>query len=509
MLWNRFAGLIKPAVKSRHCSRSISCSARLHVQRLLWAGSVLDRESSSLQEVPMDWLLSLGVQADVEQGISFTHLASSMSHSLLSYTTLPPALPVSLHDTAEKDDFGKARVNPSGLHKVVAVGRNTFGELGLGFSSQESTWGMVTSGFEGRGGISSIQCGLGSSWMVTGEGRPAESTSQLYAFGNHTSGQLGLGGAARPHALSEGGEPQLQLLSSPRKVGMKDFHNATVEKIAVGMDHTVVLMNVDGVQVVATCGINTDGQLGDPEVRISSPSLVRLDPNQFEPPLPHTSHDPIVGISAGGDSSALWTSSGRIWAWGNSEYGQCLVGGKAIDRIDRPTEASVDVARCTEARIVDIRLGGCFVVVLDEAGNVYTAGFGALGRGEKKIESLELKKVLSNATSISTGLEQASAVVQDPQTKETSLLVWGLNTPAGRLGIGGRKPWPSYMIASRFTPDDIEQRVWEPSATSGWKQSWAGKGQRGAGVKEVAHGRDVMWVLVEDGKDEVGRWAGR
>lgn len=37
------------------------------VQRLLWSGSVLDRRSASLREVPKDWLLSLGVQPDVEQ----------------------------------------------------------------------------------------------------------------------------------------------------------------------------------------------------------------------------------------------------------------------------------------------------------------------------------------------------------------------------------------------------------------------------------------------------------
>ena len=58
-------------------------------------------------------------------------------------------------------------MHPSGLHKVIAIGRNTFGELGLGFSSQESTWGMVSSGFEGQGGIKGVQCGLGSSWLVT------------------------------------------------------------------------------------------------------------------------------------------------------------------------------------------------------------------------------------------------------------------------------------------------------------------------------------------------------
>jgi hypothetical protein len=169
MLCSRYAGALRPALKPCYRARGMHSSSSQQVQRLLWAGSVLDRESSSLQEVPKDWLLSLGVQADVEQGISFQHIAASTSHSVLSYVTLPPSLPVSVEDTAERDDFGKTRVNPSGLHKVFAIGRNTFGELGLGFSSQESTWGMVTSGFEGKGGVKAIQCGLGSTWMATAE----------------------------------------------------------------------------------------------------------------------------------------------------------------------------------------------------------------------------------------------------------------------------------------------------------------------------------------------------
>lgn len=102
------------------------------------------------------------------KGITFTHIAASPSHSLISYTTLPPSLPVSINDPdLERDEFGRRRTFPAGLQKIIAAGRNTYGELGLGFSSQESTWGMVTGGFEGKGGIQSLQCGLGTSWLTT------------------------------------------------------------------------------------------------------------------------------------------------------------------------------------------------------------------------------------------------------------------------------------------------------------------------------------------------------
>lgn len=308
--------------------------------------------------------------------------------------------------------------------------------------------------------------------------------------------------------MSEGGEPQLELYSFPRRVDEDKIRDGRLERVAVGLDHFVALLSKpDGSQETLTCGNNTDGQLGDLTVKICSPSLITL--KSFDPPLPPSSEDPVVGVAAGGDSSILWTASGRVWAWGNSEYGQCMVGGKPIDRISISTEASHDIAQSIEAKVVDVRFGGSFVVVLDEAGNVYTAGFGALGQGKDNLESHTLKKILSGATSISTGLEQASAVIRDAKTGAENIMVWGLDTPAGRLAIGGRKPWPSYMVASRFTAEDSEHRIWQPCPVSHWNTEWTGKGQPEAGVKEVAHGRDVMWVLVEDGKDEVGRWAGR
>lgn len=77
--------------------------------------------------------------------------------------------------------------------------------------------------------------------------------------------------------------------------------------------------------------------------------------------------DPLVGVAAGGDTSIVWTQSGRVWGWGNSEYGQALVGDEAIDRIDVPTEATdaLKQALAPGARVVDVKLGGSFVVVLD------------------------------------------------------------------------------------------------------------------------------------------------
>jgi hypothetical protein len=72
---------------------------------------------------------------------------------------------------------------------------------------------------------------------------------------DHTSGQLGLGGEARPHALSEGGEPQLQLCSSPRRVDEDGLGEGKIEKISSGLDHCIALLRKpDGSQEILACG---------------------------------------------------------------------------------------------------------------------------------------------------------------------------------------------------------------------------------------------------------------
>jgi hypothetical protein len=56
---------------------------------------------------------------------------------------------------------------PHARHRVVAVGRNTHGELGLGYTSHEATWGLVSPGFDGEGGVRAVHAGGSSSWIVT------------------------------------------------------------------------------------------------------------------------------------------------------------------------------------------------------------------------------------------------------------------------------------------------------------------------------------------------------
>ena len=72
--------------------------------------------------------------------------------------------------------------------------------------------------------------------------------------------------------------------------------------------------------------------------------------------------DDLVGISAGGDTSFAWSKNGRLFSWGNSEYGQAL-GNEILDQILKPRE--VENFHQEMGKIKDVKGGGSFVTVLD------------------------------------------------------------------------------------------------------------------------------------------------
>lgn len=62
-------------------------------------------------------------------------------------------------------------------------------------------------------------------------------------------------------------------------------------------------------------------------------------------------------VRAGGDTSLTLTENGRMFVWGNTEYGQALC--DSGDQLRTPTAAPCDIP------LADARLGGSFVVLRD------------------------------------------------------------------------------------------------------------------------------------------------
>ncbi|KAL9936759.1 hypothetical protein V8E36_003994 [Tilletia maclaganii] len=504
-------------------SRRLHTSNPRQVQRLLWAGAVLDETSPKLRPASSAWLASLGMGRDAEYGITFTHLATSPSHSLLAYRTLPPSdyelpAPEAASDHGEEPTpndpsrpkrlpgANQTRQEPesptkyAGLEKIISIGRNTFAELGLGFSSHESTWGMVKSGhnFAGSNSIKQLAAGLNTSWAITSSS--SGSSDRLFAWGNHSLGQLGLGaGAGQDQSTS--GESQLRLFSSPRQLELPELPDgeggsqAMIDKVAVGLDHALILRSwsspsrSDGKQrQLLGCGLNTDAQLGLP-LRVTHSWDLQSVIDECRP----------TDVAAGGDtSSAFSPGSSAALAWGNSEYGQALWGSRPLDRIEAPAslQAEMDGALGDEA-IRSIVHGDSFTLVLTDGGRLLAAGFGSIGvaHGTEAPSSVVLQEIAAlrghRVRKVSSGLEYACAVTEDER-----IFVWGLNSTFGRLGLGSRDEGSKRDLRV-FEPTEIQL----PPSLEGMPYQ----------VESLACGGDTMWVLLEqdDGTGRRGRWLGR
>ncbi|WFD35368.1 hypothetical protein MCUN1_002222 [Malassezia cuniculi] len=185
-------------------------------------------------------------------------------------------------------------------------------------------------------------------------------------------------------------------------------------QVASGLDHALLL---SGDQVY-TCGraymltVNTDGQLGRGS-RAYERELAPVD-------IPAR----VVRVRAGGDTS-LAIADDSVWVWGNAEYGQAL--GPAADRIPAPMRGEL---AAEAGRVVDAAVGGSFVLLLNDHGEVYAAGYGALGTGHVKEDVPRRITGLPPIADISAGLDYAAAL-----TTDGCVYAWGINRH-GRLGDG-------------------------------------------------------------------------
>lgn len=211
--------------------------------------------------------------------------------------------------------------------QVLAAGQNGAGQLGTQTTCSEH-WHVAA--WQAPEPIQYAAAGMG--FTVLGAPRA------LYACGTNVRGQLG-GGTALEHGT-------LVRLPWPR--------DAAIEGVAAGLDHALVLTrDAVGVQSVYAWGLNTDGQLGDPSAGAWTPVLRRAA-------IPLGPKERLVRVAAGGDTSAALTDHGRLFVWGNTEYGQALQPTSPAEQ-----EAVPVLATALPPRICDVQLGGSFVLLLD------------------------------------------------------------------------------------------------------------------------------------------------
>ncbi|BGP38417.1 hypothetical protein JCM10450v2_002362 [Rhodotorula kratochvilovae] len=434
------------------------------------AGPVRQNPSNpALAPVPFGgWLASVGRELDTTAPLRLlpSSVGAGAGHQLFAYR------------------------NYDGIDRVLALGRNEAGQLGVGFASQEGTRALVE-GFEGDE-VLAVRGGVQASYILVRDG----DSTRLFSMGNLARGRLGHSALFPPaDPLEEHEEPRQHTLpraaAIPLPAGM-----GRIKQIEAGFEHLLVLTETG--EVYGT-GCNTDGQLGLGTAAADVYQLTRL-------PLPAevAKEGGVERISAGADTSALVTRGGTVWTWGNSEYAQGMHGEK-IDQIASPLRVNTASFLPSNRRLVDYRCGGSFALALDDRGSVYSAGFGALGLGQGTLSAATPQRVEqlegAGVARVRAGWGYAAAVRD--QGAESTLWTWGLNSLHGRLGVGALAPSPSSPTATDAgTPPAVERHVYEPREVRlPVRELGLDEGGGRWKLGEVECGMESLWVEVRAEED--------
>jgi alpha-tubulin suppressor-like RCC1 family protein/methionine-rich copper-binding protein CopC len=224
--------------------------------------------------------------------------------------------------------------------EVYTWGLGNFGRLGHGDDADLSAPKRIEGAFGGEK-VAVIDMGNGASYAITESGA-------LYAWGQNSNGQLGLGDTG--HRLAP---VKVEALADERVVA-----------VSSGTSHSLAL-TADG--DVYAFGSNTRGAIGD-----GSSGGQRTSPYKVVG-LP----DDVVAVTADTLTSFAVTADGRVFGWGEGRFGQLLLGQQQGDGTFAPQTANVtSPVELTglPPGVIDIKGGARWVAALTEDGDVYVWG---------------------------------------------------------------------------------------------------------------------------------------
>ena len=179
-----------------------------------------------------------------------------------------------------------------------------------------------------------------------------------------------------------------------------------------------------------TWGNNFEGQLGDGTTSISNKPIDITD--QFDLVTGET----IISVSLGYDHSTALTSLGRLFSWGNNDYGQ--LGNGSTTRSSIPIDITGNFNLSFEEEIISVSLGNRFTSVLTSKGRIFTwgyNGYGELGDGSTNDSKYPIDITAQfnlnegeMITSLELGYYHSSVL-----TSENRVFTWG-NNNYGQLG---------------------------------------------------------------------------
>ena len=235
---------------------------------------------------------------------------------------------------------------------------------------------------------------------------------KVYTWGNNEVGELGDGTTE---------ESDVPICISDKENELK---GKKIISISAGGRYTVAL---DEEGKVYTWGYNYDGQLGDGTTTNSVlPICISDKENELK-------GKKIVDVSAGYGHTVALDEEGKVYTWGNNEYGQ--LGYVTEDNSTEPICISDKENELKGKKVVKISAGGVHTVALDEEGKVYAWGnneYGQLGdetfyRSTKPICISDKENKLKGKKTVNISANEDITVVID--SEGYMLIIGGLEGP--------------------------------------------------------------------------------
>jgi len=288
-------------------------------------------------------------------------------------------------------------------------------------------------------------------------GRPSKETIKTRLNAKPKQFRKALEGLLLTYGEGDMGQLGIENVQSRKKPAViPDLADVKVDQVACGGLHTCVLTNEDK---VFTYGCNDEAALG----RSTDDQDEEMVPAEIDLTLPDTK---VFKITAGDSHSALLTADGRVYVWGcfRDSHGKL---GMFKEKEVWSTPTQIPLSHHFKSDIVDIVSGCDHILLLTDAGKVYSLGNGEQGQlgnvpehncdrsvsGRVKPESRFLTprrvafpsyrtggkmKLVKNIARIFCGPYTSYAV-----TTTNAVFSWGLNN-FGQLGLAGKH--------ARFTP---------------------------------------------------------